>query len=364
MPLKPVGGKLHLPLETQGDAERLFAVAIGLVDEKNPFLKPLLVRDIADHFYYLGAVHSALTLPLRERLTRLTDRQLEGFRFKFETWSPLLDGAGDEDADFLASQIHRDPGCESRIDMLAAIGTPYAYARLGEVALKHDLIGKVERRGFAFARATASFQPRFTKQRRAIKVTSYEGDRYDLVSEKNPIGLPLNAVAAPDDAGTIAWHYLTVDLTGFEGMPIFSPRLHVVSPRCFMGWTLTCEVQDDARYKTVSLSTDEEPEDDLDDLLSDLHNDKDDSLATAEFVPLDDRLTYGNELVLSPAQIAGRLGGPPIGLHPNPVCARCEEVMFHVLTIDNDLRSYSDGMISLFICEACRLVTCRSTGWN
>jgi hypothetical protein len=62
--------------------------------------------------------------------------------------------------------------------------------------------------------------------------------------------------------------------------------------------------------------------------------------------------------------VVGIVGGPPIGLYPNPKCSKCKRLMFHVLTAECQIREYSQGFLGLFICEDCGIVASNATNWN
>ena len=62
--------------------------------------------------------------------------------------------------------------------------------------------------------------------------------------------------------------------------------------------------------------------------------------------------------------VVGVVGGPPIGLYPNPKCPKCKRSMFHVLNAECGIRAYAEGFLSLFLCEDCGITACNATNWN
>jgi hypothetical protein len=75
-------------------------------------------------------------------------------------------------------------------------------------------------------------------------------------------------------------------------------------------------------------------------------------------------LVYANGHVLLTPHVVGNVGGPPIGPYLNPKCTGCRRLMFHVLTVEADIRSYGEGFRSLFVCEDCGVAACNATWWN
>jgi len=62
--------------------------------------------------------------------------------------------------------------------------------------------------------------------------------------------------------------------------------------------------------------------------------------------------------------VMGDVGGPPIGLYPNPHCLSCQKLMFHLSTVVSDVREYGEGFRSLYLCETCGLVASHASPWN
>ena len=85
MPLKPVTQTLQMPVETPADVDALFEAGLQLVHHPSASYRQKAVRDLEDHFFYLGAVHPEHALLLQRRLVRLSDEQLKVFSFTFST---------------------------------------------------------------------------------------------------------------------------------------------------------------------------------------------------------------------------------------------------------------------------------------
>jgi hypothetical protein len=127
MPLRPVGGKLHLPLETAADVQHLFDVGMSLdKGALSGFTYMQYQRDLGDHLFYLGAIAAERFAPLREAMVRLPDEQLQHFAFcGFATWLYLLPGAPDTCVEHLIHHLRDAPKSASMLqDLLAAVGTP------------------------------------------------------------------------------------------------------------------------------------------------------------------------------------------------------------------------------------------------
>src|SRR5690242_6895482 len=107
MPLRPVGGKLHLPVETAGDVQHLFDVGVSLDrGALSGFAYMQYQRDLGDHFFYLGAIAPERFSPFQEEVVMLPDEQLHHFAFcGFETWLYLLRGAPDSCVEHLLQRL-------------------------------------------------------------------------------------------------------------------------------------------------------------------------------------------------------------------------------------------------------------------
>lgn len=365
MPLKPVTQTLQMPVETTSDVYALFEVGLQLVHHPSRAYLTGAVRDLEDHFYYLGAVHPEHVRPLQPELARLSDEQLKVFSFTFPTWLYLLHGADDYCIDYLTTVLSQHPKNWVRQQMLAAIGTPAALTNLAALARNYNLTDEFQDMGFEIPPDGSPAEPRFMLWRRAIRRIPFDGSREDLHRSTHPIGLPLADVIDDPTSEAISWHYLSLDLAPLEGLPtMLTKRLHLVSPPMDIGWTLYCDILKHGKYKVRSIERDERYSDESDDLLDEDDNDQPVDLGQAELLPYDHRLTYCNAHTMLTEGVVGDVGGPPIGLYANPKCVECKRLMFHILTVEANIRSYGDGWRSLFVCENCQLVACNATSWN
>jgi hypothetical protein len=178
----------------------------------------------------------------------------------------------------------------------------------------------------------------------------------------HPVGLPLERIVRQSEATAVVWHYLSLRLAEVPGMPDWpADRVHLVSPKGSIGWTLTAAVDQDGLWYNEVVAFDEPPENGYEDFID---NDDHDSIGTVVLRPYDDDLVYSNGHILSTPSVFGTAGGPAIGLYPNPHCRSCDRLMFHVVTVQNYIREYGHGWRSLYLCEECRLTTCTATNWN
>lgn len=322
-------------------------------------------RDLADHFFYLGAVHPDLATPLRSRWSGLTDEEIAGFALRLCDWLPLLQGADDEDADRLATSLDACPN-GPHLEMLTAVGTPYADERLAALVRKHGLIPQMETLGIEVPEVKGPVRRRFGSQWWAVRKIPVQAEPDTLRHMAHPIGLALRDIASEGD-DTIQWHYVSIDLSEVEELRSLPfDRLHLVGPKDVCAWSLFCGVEADERYQCLLLENHQHPgeEDDDEDLLDGVDNDTGGDFGRAQLLPADDGLTYCNGHVLLTEGVVGTIGGPPISLYPNPKCHACGRLMFHLLTVDASVREHGDGFRSLFLCEDCRLVCCSATSYN
>ena len=90
MPLRPNGGKLLLPVETEADVFVLFEKAKELSLTAGLFTRGRYRADIEDHFYYVGAMCPQYFRPLQTEAVNLSGEHLSFFNFSFSTWLYLL----------------------------------------------------------------------------------------------------------------------------------------------------------------------------------------------------------------------------------------------------------------------------------
>lgn len=141
MPLRPIGGKIDLPVVTAQDVLHVFEFGVSL-DERSLGRSQYerYQRDLADYLDYIGAIFPEYFRPLQEAVVTLSDSQLGHFAFcTFETWLYLLRGASDTCVDHLARRLSGVSASPSILalalqNMLAAICTPTALQALAEHA--------------------------------------------------------------------------------------------------------------------------------------------------------------------------------------------------------------------------------------
>jgi hypothetical protein len=208
--------------------------------------------------------------------------------------------------------------------------------------------------------------PRFTRERRAVRVERFAGDADDPEAVPHPVGLPLSTVVADPTQDTIVWHYCSFTLAEMEGLPGLSARrLHLVSPPLNSDWTVFSSLDADGRYADATLMRREETDpEEMADMRADTRARAEEDRGYLTLLPYDDQLVYCNGHTEHTPGVVGDVGGPPIGLYPNPRCPTCSTLMFHVATVTKDVREYGDGFRSLFVCEDCDLTASHATMWN
>lgn len=372
---------IQMPLESAADARALFEVGkqaavdlssstgqgslLGTASGVMQSRRAWIASDLDNHFLYIGAVHPEWTQPLRSELARLDDEQLGVFALSFETWLPLLHGADDASADLLAAALEERPKIWQREWMLAAIGTPHALALVADFARRHGRAREFENMGVEVLDEGPA-RWRFVVERLALGKTPFAGTQTELLHQVHPIGLPLEAVAATPNAGEIGWHYLSLDVAALEGglhevCGSFREQLHLIGPPLPGGWTLFCNLTDSGKYLIRALQHDQEEQEDE---IEEACNDDAGGQGTAQLLHYSDEMHYRNGHILSTPDVYGVVGGPPMGVYPNPRCLSCGRLMFHVLNVSCHIRSYGDGFRSVFVCEKCQLVACQATYWN
>jgi hypothetical protein len=250
--------------------------------------------------------------------------------------------------------------------MLAAICTPAALQALAEHARRVGSVGDLANMGFWIPPDAGPAVPRFTPERQAAQFQSFDGTVDELARLPHPVGLPVAMFMHEPAQHLVAWHYSSFSLDVIAGLPRLQvPRLHLVSPPLFSEWTLHCDLGMDGRYKHPTLSPPMgEGVEGMVDLRLATNERQDAGRGQLALLPYDDRLVYRNGHVLLTEGIVGGVGGPPIGLYPNPTCPSCAKLMFHVATLTVEVREYGDGFRSLFVCEECECAACQATSWN
>lgn len=373
MPLRPIGGKIDLPVVTAQDVQRIFEFGVSLDEHSlRHYTYELYQRDLADYLDYIGAIFPEHFRPLQEAVVTLSDAQLRHFAFcTFETWLYLLRGAPDTCVDHLArrlSGVSASSGILALVlqNMLAAICTPSALQALAEHARKSGITDDMGNTGFWIPSDNAPAVPRFTPERQAAQFQPFDGALDELISRPHPVGLSVVTVMADPFQNLITWHYCSFSLDAIAGLPRLSvSRLHLVSPPLFDEWTVYCDLLPSGCYEHPTLSPSRATDArDMQDLRRIATERQDVGRGELALLPFDDRLIYSNGHVQQTPGVVGTVGGPPIGLYPNPTCPSCGKLMFHVATLGHGVREYGDGFRSLFVCEECERAACHATAWN
>jgi len=374
MPLRPVCGKLKMSVETEADVRALFEAGLGFSEATLGRSRyEDYRRDLADHFYYVGAVCPQYFRPLQEEASAIPDDKLHTFAFTFPTWLYLLADAPESAVERLASRLSDSAAAAPLVEsdlvtMLAAIGTSAALTALAEYGRRTK-----ERRqvlanlGFWIPADGGPAEPRFARERRAVRVVRLDEAPDDLARRTHPVGLPLEMVLSEAGQDVVTWHYCSLDMADLPGMPRLDMlRLHLVSPPLNDEWTVFCWPGVGGRYERAALSPQTHVDErEMAEMREEAIGDQGRDMGYLELLPYDDdELVYSNEHTELTPGVEGDVGGPPIGLYPNPNCPTCGKLMFHVCTVTNYVREYGDGFRSLFMCETCGVAASHAMGWN
>ena len=274
--------------------------------------------------------------PLQPRLTELSDDALRAFRIGFADLAVLMAGAPDACVDVLTAALRRKPDDTLREEILAAIGS-----ERGLHALADRRAAQREAELAVLGIAVPPGGParwRFSPERLAVFVHRGEAN----VETAHPIGVALEECVDDATLSSVSWHYLSVASDALSPIVRWpAPKLHLVSPRVNLGWTLFAAIDAHGRYRVESVTTDEDDYG-LGDLLAKAEQ-RGGERGWAELRPYDEHLVYCNGHIMLTDGVVGTVGGPPIGLYPNPNCRGCGQLMFHVLSVEHGIREYGDG---------------------
>ncbi|GAB3142856.1 hypothetical protein GCM10027290_18200 [Micromonospora sonneratiae] len=350
MPIKTYTGTASFPVDTADDVTALVELlSRAAVDDK-------LRNDLGDHFAYVAGVCPEWFRPHQE--TVIT-QFLDVFDVTFDNLCVLLNGAPATCVERLERRL-RNRWSFREAWALAAIGTEPALTAIADLVREGTDPKEFEDSGI-WTPSTGPAQYRFSPHRRVVELRSASGPA-ELVDADHPVGIRLGQIVRHPDSTAIAWHYLSLRLSEVPGMPDWpTDRVHLVSPQGSVGWTLTAALDRDGFWHSEIVTFDEPPENDVEDSVD---NDDQGSMGVVVLRPYDDSLTYSNGHVLSTPGIFGTAGGPAIGLYPNPHCRSCDRLMFHVVTVQSQIREYGHGWRSLYLCEECQFTTCTATNWN
>lgn len=354
MPVEPNNGTLLVDLSSEAGVAELVEYAEILDPERvRTFLTEdwRIASDIGDHLLYLSAVHPEWFAPYRElAVTELYER----LPMNLEVAAVLLPGIDGAVLGPLCDQVRADPKDRSAMELLAGTADPEALEVVADAVRAGGSTRDAGASGIHVG-ATGPASWRFTASRAAIHVPAqpHHGEPDGIV------GLPLCEVA-DDPEGVITWHYLSAPPTLVAGTPRWPHDLvHLLSPRTYW-YELYSEVGPDGRCHHPVADDGGEP---FDVHLADIEADPPPPVGVA-IRAYDGELVYRNGHILSSAGVVGSMGGPPVGLYPNPACPGCGVLMFHVATVEHGIREYGDGFRSVFICETCERTCSTGTGWN
>jgi hypothetical protein len=373
MPLQPVCGKLKMPVESEADVRALFEAGLGFSEATLGRSRyEDYRRDLADHFYYVGAVCPQYFRPLQEEASAIPDDKLWTFDFTFPTWLYLLADAPESAVERLASRLRGSAAAAPLVEsdlvtMLAAIGTPAALTALAEYGrTTRKRRQELANLGFWIPADSGPAEPRFARERRAVRVVRLDEALDDLARRKHPVGLPLEMVLSDSGQDVVTWHYCSLNMANVPGMPrLDMPQLHLVSPPLNCDWTLFCWPGVGGRYERAALSPQTHVDErEMAEMREEAIGDQERGRGYLELLPYDDELVYSNEHTERTPGVEGDVGGPPIGLYLNPDCPVCGKLMFHICTVTNYVREYGDGFRSLYACEECGVVASQAVGWN
>lgn len=293
MPLQLLHRTFEPSADTAGDVRARFEWGLALSQASSGRVRyEKSVRDLADYFYYVGAVCSEYARPLQQAFVTATDTQLANFAFTFPTWLYLLLDAPNECVDILTRRLAADnapPTLRFTLEsMLAAVCTPAALSALADYARERGRISEFSAIGFWIPPASGAAVPRFTPQRLAARVR--RDTEHPPANFCHPVGLPLSEIMADPDQDVVTWHYCSLGLADLAGAPpLPASRVHLVSPPLWNEWTVYCSLASDGLYSrplVVSESSDEVAmgEDALADQLS--------NSGELLLLPYDDQLIY------------------------------------------------------------------------
>jgi hypothetical protein len=356
MPAAPVTKTIALPVETAADVAELVDTARAVGQLESASKRSAISRDLADHFAYLAGTRPQLFKPHQERVASFTDTELVVFGPAFEDLALLMEGADDNAVMSLVERLRDRPDHFVRMWMLAAIGSASALEAAAEHARAHGCRATFEEIGVEIPEAgPASW--RFSRNRLAV----FKRATRDVAAAEHPVGLAINeVVASPQGAAT--WH-ASITTTGLDLGISLPERLHLVGPRRSCDWTIFFAVDDQSRYCFPTAVLSEDGDDDDEDMFRGLER-ADGDEGQLELRPYDADLVYCNGHILLTEAVVGTVGGPPIGLYPNPRCPTCARMMFHVMSVQHHVREYGDGFRSIYYCEDCSRAACTATNWN
>jgi hypothetical protein len=350
VPIRTHTGAAPFPVDSPADVTALVELLARAATDNR------LRNVLGDHFAYVAGVCPEWFRPHQEAVVT---QYLDGFDVTFDNLCVLLDGAPDSCVEHLERRL-RGGWSFREAWALAAIGTEPALTAIADLVRDGADPKEFEDSG-VWTPSTGPAQYRFTPHRLAVELRPVS-DPAELATVDHPVGLPLGQIVRHPAATVLVWHYLSLRLAAVPGMPRWpADRVHLAGPQGSVGWTLSAAADRDGLWYDETVTFDEPP--DIDDGIL-VNNDDRVGMGAVALRPYDADLVYANGHVLSTPGVVGTAGGPALGLYPNPHCRTCDRLMFHVATVQNNIREYGDGWRSLYVCAECRLTTCTATPWN
>ncbi len=363
------------PINTTGDVAEVFERAVALA-RKTARIDLRREREIEDDLFYVGATRPELFHPLQDELLNLPDAVLKNLQQYIDPW--LLHGAPDAFVERIEKRLSEQEPYPSGVatlaleGMLEAVLTPAALRAIAAYANRTGRWKEFDDGGFWAPPGARTAVPRFTTDRRALRLDSFDGSVEELAQRPHPVGLPASLVADRFARDSVAWHYCSLTLaetglTGLPPLPQWMARVPLVSPpvtNCILFYEVRSEGTIGATELLVS-SFDSDTMAGVTEEREDARRRVDQGRGELVALPFDDQLVYSNGHILSTPGVEGQMGGPPLGLYGNPHCPRCGVLMFHIALLDFTVREYGDhGFRALFVCEHCGKAASSSFGYN
>ncbi|MET8148284.1 hypothetical protein ACIBSW_26960 [Actinoplanes sp. NPDC049668] len=339
MPIKPLQGGEPIPLDSPDDVAALVG-HLSRGDREPAWL--------GTHFAYLAGTRPEWFQPYQEAVIA-DPRLLARLDLSFADLRVLFDGASDRGVEILYRRL-RDRWSFGEAWALSAIGTDAA-----RVAIADDVRQGGDREVYQesgiWIPPAGPAEYRFTPHRQVITLEAGSFPAAD-----HPVGQPLDRVVRDPSTSPVSWHYLSLRLADIPGLPAWpATHAHLIGLNSWCMWTLFADVDSDGRYQGEQAVFEDETDDEIG---------GDPTTGRAVLRPYGPDLVYCNGHVDLTPGVVGTVGGPPLGIYPNPSCPSCKRLMFHTATVSHHIRDYGDGWRSLYLCEDCHTVAVTATGWN
>jgi hypothetical protein len=339
MPIKPLGGGEPISLDSPDDV----AVLVGHLSRGD--------RDpawLGTHLAYLAGSRPEWFQPHQEAVIG-DPHLLARLDLSFDDMCVLFHGASDRCVEILYRRL-RDQRSFREVWALSAIGTDAARVAIADDVRRGGDREVYEESGIWIPSAGPA-EYRFTPHRQVVVL-----ETGDFPGADHPVGLPLDRVVRDPSASPVTWHYLSLRLADIPGLPAWpATHAHLIGLNSGWMWTLFAEAGSDGRYHCEQAVLEDEPDDEIW---------GDPATGRAVLRAYGPDLVYCNGHVHLTPGVVGTVGGPPLGVYPNPSCPSCKRLMFHIATVSNQIREHGDGWRSLYLCEDCQTVAVTATGWN